>query len=154
MTTETEETWPVKESAFEALRGRAKPLLVPTVLTVILVLVGANLRSNFLNSQGAAALTACKSNLKNIGVAMEMYSEKNSGHFPVTLASLTPNYLKTIPECRYQDQGYKLDGPDSPYNTAGFKDYFIVWCAGDAHKRDHGPPDYPKYDWVQGLIER
>lgn len=43
--------------------------------------------------------TACKSNLKNIATALEMYSTDNAGRYPTSLAPLTPMYLKTIPTC-------------------------------------------------------
>lgn len=44
-------------------------------------------------------LTACKSNLKNIGTGLEMYSTDYGGRYPTSLAQLTPNYLKTLPQC-------------------------------------------------------
>lgn len=44
-------------------------------------------------------LTQCKSNLKNIGTAMEMYSTDCGGRFPHDASCLTPNYLKRIPTC-------------------------------------------------------
>ncbi|MBS2034733.1 hypothetical protein JST97_07090 [bacterium] len=43
--------------------------------------------------------TACKSNLKNIGTALEMYSTDNAGRYPTSLAPLSPMYLKQIPTC-------------------------------------------------------
>jgi hypothetical protein len=42
---------------------------------------------------------ACKSNLKNLGTALEMYSTDNAGHYPGSMAQLSPNYYKTIPTC-------------------------------------------------------
>ncbi len=47
----------------------------------------------------SGSLTACKSNLKNIGIALEMYSTDWSGSYPKSMTQLTPNYLKTIPKC-------------------------------------------------------
>ncbi len=43
--------------------------------------------------------SACKSNLKNIGTALEMYSSDHGGEYPPSLATLSPEYLKRIPEC-------------------------------------------------------
>lgn len=44
-------------------------------------------------------LTGCKSNQKNLAVALETYSTDFQGHYPPTLSLLTPNYLKIIPNC-------------------------------------------------------
>jgi hypothetical protein len=63
-------------------------------------------------------LTATKSNLKNMGTALEMYSTDHKGAYPATLDELTPNYLKTIPltnielsdsEKEYYEKKYNLD---------------------------------------------
>ncbi len=43
--------------------------------------------------------TVCRSNLKNIDTAIQMYQTDWSDALPPTLTSLTPNYLKTIPRC-------------------------------------------------------
>lgn len=43
--------------------------------------------------------TVCRSNLKNVATAIEMYQTDWNGASPSTLASLTPNYLKTLPKC-------------------------------------------------------
>ena len=44
-------------------------------------------------------LRACKSNLKVLSTALEMYSTDWNGLYPEQLSQLTPNYLKTIPRC-------------------------------------------------------
>jgi hypothetical protein len=41
----------------------------------------------------------CKSNLKNLGTAVEMYADDWNGEYPRSLGLLTPNYIKIIPEC-------------------------------------------------------
>jgi hypothetical protein len=101
-------------------------------------------------------LTACKSNLKNMGTAMEMYSTDYSGKYPTDISLLTPNYLKTIPNCPQAGRvTYTLQtGPDAGYNTPGFKDYYFFQCEGDNHKSYDVPPNYPQYDGIRGLIVR
>lgn len=55
---------------------------------------------NFIRPRcGGGQLTACKSNLKNFGTALEMYAADHSGRMPPSAALLTPNYLKTMPIC-------------------------------------------------------
>jgi hypothetical protein len=101
-------------------------------------------------------LTACKSNLKNIGTALEMYSTDNGGKYPKGLDALTPKYLKTIPECpaaaamTYQAQF----GPGAEGNTEKYLDFYTVCCAGKHHADVNVDPDYPRYTSVAGLIER
>lgn len=52
-----------------------------------------------LNERAGSYLTFCNSNVKNIGTAFEMYATDWSGKYPTSLTQLTPNYLKTLPEC-------------------------------------------------------
>ena len=61
--------------------------------------LGALLVPNFIRCSCQGPLTACKSNLKNIGIALEMYSTDHSGKYPGSLSALVPEYLKQIPVC-------------------------------------------------------
>ena len=101
-------------------------------------------------------MTACKSNLKNIGTALEMYSTDFAGDYPSGLSSLTPKYLKAIPECPAAGSvTYKLTlGPNAPSNEHHFEDYYHVQCTGEHHGSVSVPSNYPQYDAVHGLIER
>ena len=75
-------------------------------------------------SQGQ--LTACKSNLKNIGTACEMYLT-NFGVYPESLSQLTPNYLRRLPECpRSGRMSYEYSHGSEPETYAAF-------CAGTTH---------------------
>lgn len=130
---------------------------------VLLVgLVGGVLVPNFRAARAQGSLTACKSNLKNIGTAMEMYSTDDKfpdgtrrGSYPPSLSHLTPNYLKTIPECPNGGDGYLGEfGPKAQYNTQGYRDYYFVQCSGNAHEVISVPAGYPQYSGIVGLIER
>ena len=46
---------------------------------------------NFIRHGTGGQLTACKSNLKNFGTALEMYATDHSGRMPPSAALLTPN---------------------------------------------------------------
>ncbi len=112
---------------------------------------------NFVRARAQGRLTACKSNLKNIGTAMEMYSTDNNGKYPTNgMVSLTPNYLKTIPECPTAGtMTYVMtSGPAAIYNTQSYQDYYYVHCLGEAHVPSDYPPNYPQYTGIVGLIER
>lgn len=64
-----------------------------------IAVLGAIVVPNFVRSHSRDSIQACKSNLKNIGTALEMYSTDWGGKYPATLEVLSPNYLKIIPEC-------------------------------------------------------
>lgn len=133
--------------------GRSLPLtaLFVVLLFWLVVMVSA-IRSRPRGSQ----LTACKSNLKNIGTALEMYSTDWSGRYPTSESLLTPNYLKTLPTCPSgDDTAYSFEfGPGATYNTQSFQDYYFVYCTGDNHKNVSVPANYPQYSGIVGLIER
>lgn len=102
---------------------------------------------------GGSNLTACKSNLKNLGTAVEMYSTDHSGKYPAKLSQLTPNYLKTIltcPSAGTSTYTYQT-GPKAAYNTPGYEDYYFIECKGDNHS--DGSPNFPQYDSINGLYE-
>jgi hypothetical protein len=101
-------------------------------------------------------LTACKSNLKNLGTALEMYSTDWDGKYPSTLDSVLPIYLKTLPECpAAATMSYVAEfGPTASGNHQHFEDYYILHCSGHHHKAVSLEENYPKYNGVEGLIER
>ena len=121
-----------------------------------LAILAAILIPNLIGRGNFGPLTACKSNLKNIGTALEMYSTDYDGRYPINLSRLTPNYLKTIPECPHAGRvTYQADfGPRAPGNEAGIEDYYLVECTGTTHSDIGVLADYPKYDSIRGLTER
>ncbi|MHC9542416.1 MAG: hypothetical protein AB9903_23135 [Vulcanimicrobiota bacterium] len=54
-----------------------------------------------------SGLTTMKSNLKNMGTALEMYSADHKGLYPEKLEQLTPDYLKTLPSITYNIEAGK-----------------------------------------------
>ena len=132
-------------------------LLIGVAVSCLLVFhLGLLILPNFIRCGNQGQLTACKSNLKNIGTALEMYSTDWSGQYPRNLAALTPNYLKTIPDCpRAGRVTYRLTvGLNVPSNSGPFQDYYLVECTGKSHANVNVPANYPMYDGIQGLIER
>ena len=72
------------------------------IVIAIIAILAAILVPNFIRARAQGQVTACKSNLKNIATALEMYSTDYGGRFPTAIASggaLTPNYLRTLPTC-------------------------------------------------------
>lgn len=105
-------------------------------------------------------LTTCKSNLKNIGTALEMYSTDYEGLYPPSMSHLTPNYLKTIPTCPSTGKDtysstLKVAHYDPPTEIGGvdeITDSYYFHCSGGKHPGISG--DYPSYDFIQGLVDR
>lgn len=103
---------------------------------------------NFVRARSMGQVTACKSNLKNIGTALEMYSTDNAGRFPTGLGPLVPNYLRVMPTCPSAGR----DTYSRSYEAASNPDAYTVCCEGPHHAGAGLPPDYPKYTSTQGLL--
>lgn len=96
------------------------------------------------------SLISCKSNLKNIGTALEMYAADNQGRYPRELGDLTPNYLKIIPNCpKPQTNTYSKS-----YQRHAGPDAFTVFCSGHHHGNRGLSADYPQFSSNRGLIDR
>jgi hypothetical protein len=119
-----------------------------TIIAVLLLIVFSFITSMYGRPHRRyGQLTACKSNLKNLGTALEMYSADHAGSYPHSLGQLTPNYLKTLPTC-------SSAGKMSYAYIFGINpDNYTVFCAGTNHGNSGCKPDFPKYDCTTGLIE-
>lgn len=124
-------------------------------LLVIFVVVALAVRY-LLYRDPRRQLTECKSNQKNIGTAMEMYSTDWSGHYPDRLTKLVPNYLDALPTCPAAGaMTYQMEyGPKAAHNKASFSDYYYLYCAGQNHSRAGLPENTPAYDGVMSTHER
>ncbi|GEM_PF-360314 len=124
--------------------------LVVAIISIIIPVfffVFPFLYSGLTHNADSGKLTGCKSNLKNIGTALEMYSTDHSGRYPLSLAALTPNYLKSIPTCT--SSGLR----NYAYTSGSVPDIYTVWCQGKNHASQNTPENYPEYDSMTGLIE-
>lgn len=132
------------------MRRRTKgfTLIELMIVIAIIAILAAILVPNFLRARAQGQLTACKSNLKNMGTACEMYSTDTSGRYPTALANLTPNYMKTIPTCASSGTSANYS-----YVYTTTPDSYTSWCNGSYHTTV-GTANFPQYDSVSGLIER
>jgi len=118
------------------------------IVIAIIAILAAILVPNFIRARAQGQLTACKSNLKNIGTALEMYSTDNSGHYPTALGQLTPNYLKIIPTCASAGS----DTYSAKFTSSSNPDAYTVECSGTNHTAASMNANYPQYTSTQGLI--
>ena len=120
------------------------------IVIAIIAILAAILVPNFIRARAQGQVTGCKSNLKNIGTALEMYSTDAGGRFPTALARLTPNYLKAVPTCPSTGTRTYTSG----YAAASNPDSYTVVCAGTNHGGVGLSTNYPQYNSVTGLVEK
>jgi hypothetical protein len=115
-----------------------------------LMVAAAILVPNFSHARSQGQLVACKSNLRNIGTALEMYSTDNVGYYPKDLKALEPNYLKHIPQC----PACERDSYSESYQVNNQPDHFsyTVCCHGANHSKVGLAENMPQYNSFQGLI--
>ena len=97
-------------------------------------------------------LTACKSNLKNVATALEMYSSDNAGHYPRRLEDLLPGkYLRQLPTCPAAEKMTFTD-----YQVSAKPDNYSFSCVGDNHRASYhrSAPNYPSYSAFEGLVDK
>lgn len=127
------------------------------IVIAIIAILAAILVPNFIRARAQGQLTACKSNLKNIGTACEMYSTDWSGKYAAGLSTLSPNYLKEIPECPAAGSDTYTSAyttGTTAYNSPAFQDYYFLFCSGTFHTSVSLPSNYPQYDGISGLLDR
>lgn len=124
---------------------------IGTALWVFVIGLGVFLSGHRPATQGQ--LTACKSNLKNIATALEMYASDNQGRYPDSLSRLTPEYLKKIPNCpAAQSDAYSSSYVRQLYQPdLHLVDEFTVCCKGDHHSKAGTAHNHPVYTSQTGL---
>jgi prepilin-type N-terminal cleavage/methylation domain-containing protein len=132
-------------------RLRAGFTLIELMIVIaIIAILAAILIPNFIHARSMAQLTGCKSNLKNIATALEAYSVDNGGHYPSSLGLITPNYIKTLPQCPTAASNTYVGSYAFTINP----DSYDFYCAGTYHSPMAVPADYPQWHSTSGLQER
>jgi len=125
--------------------------IINIAITLLVMLAGfAFFERQKENARIRNRLTRCKSNLKNLSTAMEMYNSDHQ-HYPETLSPLTPNYLKTIPKSPGGDQAtYDLSFKSSDRR----KEVYLLTCTDPLHQEFTGRSNYWSLDGELGLLDR
>lgn len=127
--------------------GRIMTVLVDPDVAIIGVAAAQFVGPAMMKGRSQGQATACQSNLKNIGTALEMYSTDNKGHYPDSLGKLTPGYLRMLPTCPAAGK----DTYTKSYTSATEPDVFTVYCSGHHHRASGIPADHPSYSSTRGL---
>lgn len=119
-------------------------------VAVVATLAAPDWRARWHSLPGVAQndLTACKSNMKQVGTALEMYSADFSGRYPLSLAPLTPVYLKTLPS----RPAARQDTYSAGFQLNDRQVIYTLVCAGGHHR---GVTDAdPRYYSAFSVLER
>ena len=129
---------------------------IAILLIVVLGVVGYIVVPNYLRRRNGEQMLGCRTNLKNIGTALDAYAEDHSGALPDTLSKLTPDYLVKLLVCPAAGEStYELStGPDAPRNEAKEVAYYYVACAGHHHANVALPENRPAYTSVEGVLDQ
>jgi hypothetical protein len=103
-------------------------------------------RENFMLAKAEGLVIACKSNLKNIAIGLDIYMVNHNDTYPETLAPLVPEYLTTLPTCPTDGTTTYFYAPQAGSGT------FELHCQGD-HSKAGLKPGQPVYDNQASGIE-
>lgn len=123
------------------------------IVIAIIAILAAILVPNFIRARAQGQVTSCKSNLKNIGTACEMYATDNGGRYPKNLTDLTKEangqqaYMKSLPKCP------SAGTMTYAYSYRANPDVYTMYCSGSNHTAAGCDADYPKFTATMGLIE-
>lgn len=91
--------------------------------------------------------TNCKSNLKNIATALEMYASDHAGSYPKSLTELVPKYLPVMPRCSLADHDTYADS----YSMKSRPDWYLFYCKGKANATEGLAADLPRFSSDKGM---
>lgn len=107
-------------------------------------------KAEAISASSRTNASACKSNLRNIATAAEMYASDHNGRYPETMDALSPNYL--YPKLKCPATG--SDTYSVAYRSTSSPAYYRVNCQGHHHKDEGYKPNFPAYDSVKGSLEK
>jgi prepilin-type N-terminal cleavage/methylation domain-containing protein len=128
------------------------------IVIAIIAILAAILVPNFVRARAQGQLTACQSNLKNIGTACEMYAADHNGRYPgaypadleaAGTSGVGGAYMQHVPLCPL----VQADGTAYFYDHTTNPDWYGLQCtAGNHMAANVSAVGYPMYDSAIGLI--
>ena len=131
------------------LNKKGFTLIELMIVIAIIAILAAILVPNFVKARAQGQLTACKSNLKNLGTAAEMFSADHNGRYPTTLSTIkTDSYMKVLPSCPL------TPSTSYSYGCTSNPDYYWVLCTSGRHEQagTKSGQQYPQFDSEVGLV--
>ncbi|MBI3929791.1 MAG: hypothetical protein HY319_29895 [Armatimonadetes bacterium] len=127
---------------FEGQRPLAVGMAALMVGTFLLVAV---MTPNILRSHAQGEVVFCRTNLKNINLALKTYTREQNRP-PADLRSLVPYYLREIPQCPAAgrdtySKGFQVDPGSGRYT---------IFCKGNHHAGAGLKEDLPRYSSERG----
>jgi tRNA A-37 threonylcarbamoyl transferase component Bud32/type II secretory pathway pseudopilin PulG len=136
------------------------------IVIAIVLIIMAILVPSFWAARSQGLFFACKSNMKNIANALEIYKEDNRGCYPSNLDKLVKDkYMRKIPVCpavtgRNNNLWYKVMlntvDPNGYYYSCSrnFDSYTLICKPPDIHKRStYNEGSWPQYTSRKGFID-
>jgi len=137
------------------IQKRGFTMIELMIVIAIIAILATIIMPKFTQARDRSKLQACKTNLRHVGVALEMYANENQRLYPATgsvsssCILVTAGYLKRDARCPVTNNTYWITAAaDNTYCN----------CACGASPSAHasmGIPDYyPRYDTRRGVLER
>ncbi|GMU55597.1 MAG: hypothetical protein AMXMBFR33_47430 [Candidatus Xenobia bacterium] len=105
---------------------RGITLIELLVALAIVAVLAAILYPNHMRAKSRSKLMHCRGRLFDLATSLKFYAADNDGFYPTSLRALTPNYLKTIPNC----PGAERDTYSAGYASAELKlEDGVVHCS-------------------------
>ncbi len=130
------------------LNKKGFTLIELMIVIAIIAILAAILVPNFVKARAQGQLTACKSNLKNLGTACEMYAADHNGRYPSLYSSIrSEGYMKVLPECPL------TPGTSYTYTMKSNPDYYYLLCTSGNHTQAGvKATGFPQFDSQVGLV--
>jgi Tfp pilus assembly protein PilE len=114
------------------------------IILAIIAILAAITVPGFMRARQQGQWAACRSNLKKLSTAVELYAEDNRKQLPESLVDLVPRYMTSLPMCPAARQfRYR-------YTCNQRADNYTIYCCGNAH-RPVAADDRPRFSKLKGF---
>ena len=117
------------------------------IVIAIMAMLAAIVLASIQRARERSRFTACISNMRSIGIAIEIYMTDDPLDLPPDdIKKLAPAYMPSIPKNYHGiEYGYiydlKLHG-------------YTIFCVGLNHELFGSPEDYPRFTSDSGVVEK
>ena len=115
------------------------------IVIAIIAILASIIMPKFTQGRVNSKATACKANLRHLGITMELYANANSHNYASSLSALTPDYTRALPVCPVAGAAYGFTKAANCYtlycNTSG-NPHATAGC---------GNTGYPQFSSAGGL---